>query len=95
MNRIIGTGVSRIFSLSSAQGRLTHDQRLSFKNDGRPCQKIEIKNRDSETVYSNFLWMCGDAGKNTYFFWPCLVMGDLSKVRKIFYYNFLLRISCF
>ncbi|XP_065054458.1 zinc finger MYM-type protein 1-like isoform X1 [Rhopilema esculentum] len=74
-------GVSRIFALSSAQGRLTHEQRLGLKKDGRPCPKIEIKNRDSETVYNNFLWMCGDAEKNTYFCWPCLVMGDLSKMK--------------
>ena len=85
MNRIAGTGhlsgVSRIFALSSAQGRLTHEQRLSLKEDGRPCPRINIKNRDSETAYNNFSWMCGDAQKNTYFCWPCLVMGDLSKVR--------------
>ena len=85
MNRIAGighlSGVSRIFALSSAQGRLTHEQRLSLKQDGRPCPKINVKNRDSETAYNNFSWICGDAAKNTYFCWPCLVMGDLSKVR--------------
>lgn len=89
MNRIAGigylSGVSRIFALSSAQGRLTHEQRLSLKKDGRPCPKIVIKNRDSETAYNNFLWMCGYAEKNTHFCWPCLVIGDLSKVRIYFF----------
>eukprot|EP00794_Sanderia_malayensis_P001780 gene1781-1984_t len=79
MNQALGNRVSSIFSLSSAQGRLTHEQRLNLKKDGRPCPKVEVKNRDCETVYSNFLWICGDAEKNTYFCWPCLVVGDLSK----------------
>ena len=90
MNRIAGIDylfeVSRIFALSSAQGRLTHEQCLGLKKDGRPCPKIEIENRDCDTVYNNFLWMCGDAEKNTYFCWPCLVMGDLSKVWVHFIY---------
>ena len=82
MNRVATSGyrwgVSKIFSLLSTQERLTHEQRLNLKTDGRPCPKINIKNRDSDTVYSNFSWICGDNEKNTYFCWPCLVMGDLS-----------------
>ena len=74
-------GVSKIFSLLFEQGKLSHEQRLRLKDDGRPCPPVTIKNRTSVGVYDTYSWMCGDAEKNTYFCWPCLVMGDLSKVR--------------
>ena len=35
-------------------------------------------------VYDHFSWICGDEVKNTYFCWPCLVMGDTQKVRLLF-----------
>ena len=31
--------------------------------------------------YDHFSWLCGDEVKNTYFCWPCLVMGNTQKVR--------------
>ena len=74
-------GVSKIFSLLSVQGNLSHEQRLRLKDDGRPCPPVTIKNRTSVGVYDSYSWMCGDAERNTYFCWPCLVMGDLSKLR--------------
>ena len=74
-------GVSKIFSLLSEQGKLSHEQRLRLKDDGRPFPPVTIKNRSSVGVYDSYPWMCGDAEKNTYFCWPCLVMGDPSKVR--------------
>ncbi len=80
-------GVSTIFSLLSMQGgKLTHEQRLRLKIDGRPCPNIEVKSRSREAVYRGSSWICGDSEKNMYFCWPCLVMGDHSKVRKILYF---------
>lgn len=73
-------GVQNVFSLISSQGRLTHEQRLRLKEDGRPCPKVTIKNRSSDSVYETFPWICGDEEKNTFFCWPCLVVGDLSTV---------------
>ena len=72
--------VSKIFSLLSTQRNLTHEQRLRLKQDGRPCPKVLIKDTSSESTYKKYSWICGDEEKNTYFCWPCLVMGDLSKV---------------
>ena len=85
MNRVgsngVQWGVSKVFSLLSEQRNLTHDQRLRLKNDGRPCPPVTLKNRSSENVYETFKWICGNEERNTYFCWPCLVMGDLEKVR--------------
>ena len=79
-------GVSTVFSLLSMQGgKLTHEQRLRLKKDGRPCPDVKVRSRSCEAVYRSFSWICGDSEKNTYFCWPCLVMGDHSKVRKILY----------
>ena len=90
MSRIADTsfrwGVSTVFSLISSQRRLTHEQRLRLKADGRPCPKVTVKNRSSASVYENFSWICGDEEKNTYFCWPCLLMGDLSKVSNLLYH---------
>ncbi len=94
MNRVLRTevsgprllGVQSVFSLISRQGKLTHEQRLELKKSGRPCPKVTIKNRSSETVYDTFPWICGDEEKNTFFCWPCLIMGDLSKVRKCLFF---------
>jgi len=74
-------GVSKIFSLLSVQGKLSYEQRLRLKDDGRPCPSVTIKHRTSAGVYDSYSWICGDTARNTYFCWPCLVMGDLSKVR--------------
>ena len=57
------------------------EQRLRLKDDGRQCPSVTIKHRTSVGVYDSYSWICGDAERNTYFCWPCLVMGDLSKVR--------------
>ena len=38
----------------------------------------------SQVVYDHFSWICGDEVKNTYFCWPCLVMGDRQKVKLFF-----------
>ncbi len=77
-------GVSKIFSLFSTQNnKLTHEQRLRLKDDGRPCPRVTLKYRSCEAVYQDFSWICGCEEKNTYFCWPCLVMGDPSKVRII------------
>ncbi len=73
-------GVSHVFSLLSTRRSLTHEQCLRLKSDGRPCPKIFLKDRASDSVYAAFPWICGDEEKNTYFCWPCLVMGDLDKV---------------
>ncbi len=82
MNQLVSArwGVSHVFSLLSTGRSLTHEQRLRFKKDGRPCPKVVLKDRSSESVYAAFPWICGDEEKNTYFCWPCLIMGDLSKV---------------
>ena len=84
MDRVLGSeyrwDVSNIFSILSTQRRLSHEQRLRLKTDGRPCPKVTVKNVLSDTAYEKFRWICGDIEKNTYFCWPCLVMGDLSKV---------------
>ena len=81
MNRIVDSdsllGVSKVFSLLSTQKSLRHEQRLQFKQSGRPRPKVIIKHRSSESVYHSFPWIYGDAEKNTYYCWPCLVMGDL------------------
>ena len=69
-------GISKVFSLLSTQPHLTHEQRLRLKKDGRPCPKILIKSRVSDTVYRKYPWICGDDEKNTYYCWPCLVMDD-------------------
>eukprot|EP00794_Sanderia_malayensis_P008316 gene8316-9202_t len=88
MDRIVGGEyrwvVADYFSLRSAQGnRLNHEQRLRLKKDGRPCPLLKYKGRTSSSVYDGFSWICGgvnDNGKSTYFFWPCLVMGDIAKL---------------
>ena len=74
-------GVSKIFSLLSEQGKLSSEQCLRLKDDGRPCPSVTIKHRTSVGAYDSYSWICGDAERNMYFCWPCLVMGDLSKVR--------------
>jgi len=90
MNRVINAGyvwgVSHIFGLLSTQRHLTHEQRLQFKKDGRPCPKVTLKNRSSDSVYETYQWICGDAEKNTYFCWPCLVMGDIKAVYLFFHF---------
>ena len=84
MDRVLGSeyrwGVSNIFSILSTQRSLTHEQRLRLKTDGRPCPKVTVKYVSSDTAYQKFPWICGDVERNTYFCWPCLVMGELSKV---------------
>ena len=65
----------------SEQGKLTQEQRLWLKDDKRPCPPISIKHRISVGVCETYSWMCGDAERNTYFCWPCLVMGDFLKLR--------------
>ena len=72
--------VQKVFSLVSSQGKLTHEQRLDMKKNGRPCPKVVIKNRSCESAYQAYPWMCGDEEKNAFFCWPCLVIGDLSTV---------------
>ena len=82
MNQVAETGyrwgICKFFSLLSTQPRLTHEQRLRLKKDGRPCPTILIKSRVSDTYYRKYSWICGDDEKNTYYCWPCLVMGDHS-----------------
>ena len=73
-------GVGRVFALLSIQHRLNHEQRLEFKLAGRPCPIVPLKGRSSNSVYETFPWICGDAEKNSYYCWPCLIMGDHSKV---------------
>ena len=84
MNRVVGCsslqGVCRAFALLSIQGRLKHDQRLEFKQAGRPYPVVTVKARSSKSVYETFPWICGDAEKNSYYCWPCLITGDHSKV---------------
>lgn len=92
MQRMLGGqyrwGVANVFMLRAQQGdRLNHEQRLCLKNDGRPCPSIKYKGRTSSSVYSSYLWICGgenDEGTSTYFCWPCLVMGEPSRVRKLY-----------
>ena len=90
MNRVVDAGyrwgVSHIFSLLSSQRSLTHEQRLRFKKDGRPCPRVTFKNKSSDSVYETYAWACGDGEKNTYFCWPCLVMGDVSSVSFEWFY---------
>ena len=93
MNRIVNSdsllGVSKVFSLLSTQKSLCHEQRLQFKQSRRPHHKVTIKHRSSESVYDSFPWICGDAEKNTYYCWPCLVMGDLTNVyHSLFFLTF-------
>ena len=84
MNRVVDSsslwGVAKVFSLLSTQDRLRHEQHLQLKQAGRPCPKVTIKDRSSKSVYETFPWICGDGEKNSYFCWPCLIMGDRSKV---------------
>ena len=68
-------------------GTLTHKQRLRLKKEGRPCPRINYNGRTSDTVYEGFSWICGavnEDGKETFFCWSCLVMGDISKVSNCF-----------
>ena len=69
MNRIVDSdsllGVSKVFSLLSTQKSLRHEQRLQFKQSGRPRPKVTITHRSSESVNDSFPWICGDAEKNT------------------------------
>ena len=95
MNRVVhnqatglSLGVRNVFTMISRQGKLTHEQRLELKKSGRPCPELHIKNLTSREKYEKYPWICGDAEKNTFYCWPCLVMGDLSKVSKIIYFNF-------
>ena len=74
-------GVVKVLSLLSEQGKLTYEQRLHLKDDGRPCPEVSLTNRSCHVVYDHFSWICGDEVKNMYFCWPCLVMGDRQKVR--------------
>ena len=62
----------------------TYEQRLRLKKDERPCPKIVLKNRSSDSMYKTYSWICGDEAANTYFCWQCLIMGDLSKVSVTF-----------
>eukprot|EP00794_Sanderia_malayensis_P000924 gene924-231_t len=68
----------KVLSLLSTQGKLTYGQCLRLKEDGRPCPKVTIKHRSSDSAYELFTWICGDEEKNTFYCWPCLVIGDLS-----------------
>ncbi len=96
MDRVLGNeyrwGVSKIFSLRAAQNNnLNHEQRLRLKKDGRPCPRIKYAGRTSVTVYESFPWICGgenEEGKETFYCWPCLVMGDISTVSVHFTNNF-------
>ena len=81
-------GVQNVFSMISKQGKLTHEQRLELKRGGRPCPELNVKNVTSKEKYERYPWICGDKEKNTFYCWPCLVMGDLSKVSKATYLYF-------
>ena len=59
--------VKKVFSLISEQGKLTYEHHLRLKNDGRPCPKVTLKNRSSDSVYEVFSWICGDEEKNTFY----------------------------
>ena len=88
MNEVAGGGVRwgcfDCFSLLSMQvGKLTREQRLRLKQDGRLCPDVKVKSRLCGAVYRSFSWICYDSEKNTYFCWPCLVMGDHSKLRQM------------
>ena len=88
MDQVLGSeyrwGVSKIFSLRSEQrNQLTHEKGLRLKKDGRPCPRIKYKGRMSNSAYESISWLCGgetEEGKNTFFCWPCLGMGDISTV---------------
>ena len=73
--------ISQLFSVFSTGKDLKHEQQLHLKNDGRQCRKIPLKDCSSESVCEMFPWICGNAVNNTYFCWPCHVMGILQKVR--------------
>eukprot|EP00794_Sanderia_malayensis_P002228 gene2228-2538_t len=75
--------VRKVFSLLSTQRKLTYEQRLRLKEDGRPCPKVTIKHRSSDSAYELFKWICGDEEKNTFYCWPCLVIGDLSTMKNV------------
>ena len=79
--------VGTVFQILSTQRTLNHAQRLRLKEDGRPCPAINFKHRTSESVYGTYPWICGDKEKNTFFCWPCLVMGDLSKVIMVMFFS--------
>ena len=81
-------GVQNVFSMISKQGKLTHEQRLELKRGGRPCPELNIKNVTSKEKYERYPWICGDKEKITFYCWPCLVMGDLSKASKATYLYF-------
>ena len=91
MNRVAESsslfGIGRVFALVSIQHRLNHEQCLDFKREGRPCPIVTSKGRSSHFVYETFSWICGDAEKNSYYCWPCLIMGDHSKVH-LKYFSF-------
>ena len=44
-------------------GKLTHEQRLRLKQDGRPCSDVKVKSRLCGAVYRSFLWICGYSEK--------------------------------
>ena len=52
-------GISKLCSLLETQGKLNHDQRLRFKEDGRPCSPVSIKNCSSRlSEFRMDLWKC-------------------------------------
>ena len=57
MNRVapdgVKWGVSKIFSLLLEQGKLSYEQRLRLKDDGRPCPSVTIKHHTSVGVYAS------------------------------------------
>ena len=77
-------GVNDVFSLRASQGnRLPHEQHLRLK-----WHTIKYKGPTSSSVYHGFLLICGGEnyeGQNTYYCWPCLIIGDLSTVSTYFF----------
>ena len=49
-------GISKLCSLLETQGKLNHDQRLRFKEDGRPCPPVKTV----PAAYQNFAWIGGN-----------------------------------
>ena len=89
MDRAVSNGVAceecqRLFELrSNHSGCLSDERRLRLKGDGRPCPRIKYQGRASDSVYAGVSWVCcgeKEDGKETFFCWPCLVMGDISRV---------------
>lgn len=62
---------------------LTDEQSLQFKNEGRPCLAVKLKNKSSDSVAAVFLGCVEIAEKNSYFHWSCLAIGDWSIIISI------------